>query len=168
LYSSAVHACRGLWLQIVVLAAVLRVLSKFNGYCMGHRSRILASKRREGVTPNGCRPFFENSEVSLPLPTSRAPPWCFAARTRASCGLMCRPAQRATLADFFRAGPFIFRVALSERPFPALARSSEKETFLQALRDRPFHDASTRQGTCSEVAPLSPPFTLPNALILRR
>ena len=39
---------------------------------MRHDARILASKWREGVTPNGCRPFFENGEVPLPLPTSRA------------------------------------------------------------------------------------------------
>ena len=38
------------------------------------------------------------------------PPWCFAART--GFLLMCRPAQRAMPTDFFRVGPFIFRVGL--------------------------------------------------------
>ena len=42
-----------------------------------------------------------------------------------------------------------------------------KETFLQDLRDQPFHDASTRQCASSEVAPLRLTSSLPNALILK-
>ena len=43
--------------------AEMRVLPKFNGCSVRHGARILASKWREGVTPNDCRPFFENGEV---------------------------------------------------------------------------------------------------------
>ena len=110
LYSSAAHACCGLWLQIVVLAALkMRVLPKFNGCSMRHGARILASKWREGVTPNGCRPFFENGEVALPLPTSRA-----ALVLCRAHGLLIdvSSAQRAMPTDFFRVGPFFFRVGL--------------------------------------------------------
>ena len=110
MYSSAAHACCGLWLQIVVLAALkMRVLPKFNGCSMRHGARILASKWREGVTPNGCRPFFENGEVALPLPTSRA-----ALVLCRAHGLLIdvSSAQRAMPIDFFRVGPFIFRVGL--------------------------------------------------------
>jgi hypothetical protein len=39
---------------------------------MRHGAKILASKWRERVTPNGCRPFSRNGEVALPLPTPRA------------------------------------------------------------------------------------------------
>ena len=76
MYSSAAHACCGLWLQIVVLAALkMRVLPKFNGCSMRHGARILASKWREGVTPNGCRPFGEVCSFREPP----EPPWYFAA-----------------------------------------------------------------------------------------
>ena len=66
---------------------------------MRHGARILASKWREGVTPNGCRPFFENGEVPLPLPTSRA-----ALVFCRQHGLLIdvSSAQRAMPIDFFR------------------------------------------------------------------
>jgi hypothetical protein len=95
LYSSAAHACCGLWLQVVVLAAPKKWVSpKFNGCSMPHGARILARKWREGVTPNGCRPFSpkrrgRSTAADLPSRPGALP------RARASYSLRgaesCRP-----------------------------------------------------------------------------
>ena len=71
---------------------------------MRHGARILASKWREGVTPNGCRPFGEVcSSANLPSRPGTLP------RTRF---LLMSRAQRAMPTDFFSVGPSFFRVGL--------------------------------------------------------
>ena len=66
---------------------------------MRHGARILASKWREGVTPNGCRPFLRKRRGCSTAADLPRRPWCFAARTGflfPGFLLMCRSTQRAT------------------------------------------------------------------------